>query len=79
MKTNEWARRLAYVTGLANQQLLLLNEYLAAENHSASAAPKRSRLTDSQRCTLAEIGKRWPKAIGTFFAEATSDGCGGWI
>ena len=59
MKTNEWARLLAYVTGLVNQQLLLRNEYLAAENRILRAQlPKRLRLTDPQRCTLAEIGKR---------------------
>jgi hypothetical protein len=29
---NKWARLLAYVTGLVNQELLLQNEYLAAEN-----------------------------------------------
>src|ERR1700686_1199387 len=59
MKNNEWARLLAYVTGLVNQQLLLRNEYLAAENRILRAQlPKRLRLTDSQRCTLAEIGKR---------------------
>src|SRR5271154_6577026 len=59
MKTNEWVRLLAYVTGLVNQQLLLQNEYLAAENRILRAQlPKRLRLTDSQRCTLAEIGKR---------------------
>ena len=29
---NKWTRLLAYVTGLANQELLLQNEYLAAEN-----------------------------------------------
>ena len=27
-----WARRLAYVTGTVNHELLLRNEYLAAEN-----------------------------------------------
>jgi hypothetical protein len=27
-----WARMLAYVTGMVNQELLLRNEYLAAEN-----------------------------------------------
>jgi hypothetical protein len=27
-----WARLLAYVTGTLNQELLLRNEYLAAEN-----------------------------------------------
>jgi hypothetical protein len=32
MQNNKWARLLAYVTGLVNQQLLLQNEYLAAEN-----------------------------------------------
>src|ERR1035438_1138640 len=59
MKTNEWARLLAYVTGLINQQVLLQNEYLAAENRILRAQlPKRLRLTDPQRCTLAEIGKR---------------------
>jgi putative transposase len=58
MKTNEWARVLAYVTGLINQQLLLQNEYLAAENRILrTQLSKRLRLTDSQRCTLAEIGK----------------------
>src|ERR1017187_9514109 len=59
MKTNELARLLAYVTGLINQQVLLQNEYLAAENRILRAQlPKRVRLTDPQRCTLAEIGKR---------------------
>jgi hypothetical protein len=28
-----WARLLAFVTGLVNQELLLRNEYLMAENH----------------------------------------------
>ena len=32
MNGNQWARLLAYVTGLVNQELLLQNEYLAAEN-----------------------------------------------
>ena len=59
MKNNEWARLLGYVTGLVNQHLLLRNEYLAAEKRILRAQlPKRLRLTDTQRCTLAEIGKR---------------------
>ena len=59
MKNNQWARLLAYVTGLVNQQLLLQNEYLAAENRILRAhLPNRLRLTDPQRATLAEIGKR---------------------
>jgi hypothetical protein len=28
----QWARLLGFVTGLANQELLLRNEYLAVEN-----------------------------------------------
>ena len=33
MSDNKWLRLLAYVTGLVNQELLLQNEYLAAENN----------------------------------------------
>ena len=59
MKNNDWARLLAYVTGLVNQQVLLQNEYLAAENRILRAhLPTRLRLSDPQRSTLAEIGKR---------------------
>src|SRR4030095_5515045 len=59
MKDNNWARLLAYVTGLVNQELLLQNEYLAAENQILRAhLPVRLRLTDPERSTLAEIGKR---------------------
>ena len=32
MNGNQWTRLLAYVIGLVNQELLLQNEYLAAEN-----------------------------------------------
>ncbi len=50
---------LAYVTGLVNQKLLLQNEYLAAESRILRAhLPSRMRLSDPQRSTLAEIGKR---------------------
>jgi hypothetical protein len=59
MKDNKWARLLAYVTGQINQELLLQNEYLIAENRILrSQLPKRLRLSDAQRSTLAEIGKR---------------------
>jgi putative transposase len=59
MKQTNWARLLAYVTGLVNQELLLQNEYLAAENQILRAhLPVRLRLTDPERSTLAEIGKR---------------------
>src|SRR5215472_16204876 len=56
---NQWARLLAYRTGKVNQELLLQNEYLATENRIMRAhVPARLRLSDPERCTLAEIGKR---------------------
>jgi putative transposase len=59
MKENKWISLLAYVTGLVNQELLLQNEYLAAENRILRThLPTRLRLSDSERSTLAEIGKR---------------------
>ena len=58
MKPNQWARLLAYVTGLVNQELLLQNKYLPAENRILRAhLPARLRLSDPERRTLAEIGK----------------------
>ena len=54
-----WVRLLAFVTGLVNQELLLRNEYLAAENRVLRAhLPNRLRLSDAERSTLAEIAKR---------------------
>ena len=56
MKNNKWARLLSYVTGLVNKELLLQNEYLAAENHILRALlPARLRLSDPQRSTLASV------------------------
>jgi hypothetical protein len=50
---------LAYVTGLVNPELLLQNEYLAAENRILKARlPSGWRLSYGERITLAEIGKR---------------------
>ena len=47
------------MTGLINQELLLKNEYLAAENRILRAhLPARPRLSDPERATLAEISKR---------------------
>jgi len=50
MKDKKWARLLAYVTGLVNQELLLQNEHLAAENRILRAhLPTRLRLSDPVR------------------------------
>jgi hypothetical protein len=75
MKDDNWARLLAYVTGLVNQQLLLQNEYLAAENRILRAyLPTRLRLSDPERSTLAEIGKRLgPKALHQVASVAKPD------
>src|SRR5947207_3894500 len=59
MLDNKLVRLLTYVTGLVNQELLLQNECLAAENRILRAhLPARLRLSDPERYTLAEIGKR---------------------
>ena len=59
MKHNKWLRLLTYVSGLVNQELLLQNEYFAAENRILRAhMPARLRLSNPERSTLAVIGKR---------------------
>lgn len=58
MKNSRWLRLLAYVTGSVNQELLLRNEYLAAENRILRTKLPRLRLSNPERITLAEIGKR---------------------
>ena len=55
----QWARILAYITGTVDQELLLRNEYLVAENRILRAQLKdRLRLSDAERATLGEIGHR---------------------
>jgi hypothetical protein len=59
MRNSRWVRLLAYVTGSVNQELLLRNEYLAVANRILRAKlPSRLRLSNPERITLAEIGKR---------------------
>ncbi len=53
----DWKKLLAYVTGSIDQELLLRNEYLVAENRILRAQIKaRQKLNDGERTTLAEIG-----------------------
>src|SRR5215472_6121320 len=60
MRNSKWVRLLAYVTGSVNQELLLQNEYLAAENPILrTKLPARLRLTDPERVTLAESESVW--------------------
>jgi transposase InsO family protein len=54
-----WKRLLAYITGSVDQELLLRNEFLVTENRILKNQIKgRLQLTDLERISLAEIGKR---------------------
>ena len=54
-----WARMLAYITGTVDQELLLRNEYLAAENRILKVQIKgRLLLSDGEKATLSEIAYR---------------------
>ena len=64
MNGNQRARLLAYVTGMVNQELLLRNRTWRRENRVLRAhLPARLRLSDPERCTLAEIGKRLGRKV----------------
>jgi len=64
MRNKRWVRLLAYVTGSVNQELLLQNEYLAAENRILRAKlPTKLWLNNPERATLAEIGKRLGRKV----------------
>ena len=55
----DWKQLLAYMTGSVDQQLLLRNEYLVTENRILrQQITGRLRLSDGERKTLAEIGKK---------------------
>jgi len=59
MRNGRWLRLLAYVSCSVNQELLLRNEYLVTENRILrEKLPSRLRLSNPERSTLAEIGKR---------------------
>ncbi len=57
-----WKTLLACISGSVDEELLLRNEYLAAENRILRDQIKgRLQLTDAERKTLAEIGKKLSK------------------
>ena len=70
-----WTRMLAYITGTVDQELLLRNEYLAAENRILRAKIKgRLLLSHSEKTTLAEIARRLGrKALQDVASAATPD------
>src|SRR5215831_12138457 len=75
-----WARLIAYVTGTVNQELLLRNEYLAAENRILKAQIKgRLLLSEEEKATLAEIAHRLGrKALEEVACTARPDTILGW-
>jgi putative transposase len=76
----KWARIPAYITGTVNQELLLRNEYLAAENRILKVQLQgRLKLSDAKRMTLDEIGHRLGrKALGEVATAALPDTILGW-
>ena len=71
----EWARLLAYITGTVDQELLLRNDYLAAENRILKAQIRgRLCLSNADRATLGEIGHRLGRrALGEVANAALPD------
>src|SRR5215468_8784948 len=58
----DWKKLLAYITGSVDQELLLRNEYLVTENRLLrQQITGRIQLSDAERKTLAEIGKKLGK------------------
>ena len=76
----DWPRLLAYITGTVDQELLLRNEYLVAENRILKAQIKgRLHLSDAERATLAEIGHRLGrKSLEDIAVSAKPDTILGW-
>lgn len=76
----DWLRMLAYITGTVDQELLLRNEYLAAENRILKGQLKTSlQLTDAERVTLAEIAHRLGrKALEDVASVVKPDTIMGW-
>ena len=76
----DWSRILAYITGTVDQELLLRNEYLVAENRILRNQERgRLVLSGSEKRTLAEIGYRLGrKALEDVANAAKPDTILGW-
>jgi len=76
----DWKTLLAYVTGSVDAHLMLRNEYLVAENSILRQQIKgRLHLSDAERTTLAEIGKKLGKqALEEIAKAAKPDTILGW-
>ncbi len=76
----DWKTLLACITGSVEEHILLRNEYLAAENTIFRNKIKgRLHLSDAERHTLAEIGKKLGKqALEEVAKAAKPDTILGW-
>ena len=76
----DWKHLLAYITGTVDQELLLRNEYLVAENRMLrNQITGRVRLSDGERKTLAELGQKLGKqALAAVATIVTPDTILGW-
>ena len=77
----QWPRLLAYITGRVDKELLVRNEYLAAENRILRAKIKGwLQLSEGEKRTLAEIAKRLGgKALAEVAVAAKPDTILGWF
>jgi hypothetical protein len=74
MRNKRWARLLAYVTGSVNQELLLQNEYLAAENRILrSKLPAMLRLSNPSARPLPRSASLGRKALREVACVAKPD------
>ena len=76
----DWKTLLAYITGSVEEEILLRNEYLAAENGILrDQIPGRLSLSDADRTILATIGKKLGKqALEEVAKVAKPDTILGW-
>jgi hypothetical protein len=73
---------LAYITGTVDQELLLRNEYLVAENQILKAQLKGRLRSDGERANLGESGPiqlYFPKRRGAPLASIVPRRSGKWI
>jgi hypothetical protein len=74
-----WARMLVYITGTVDQELLVRNEYLAAENRILKAQIKgRLLLSEADKATLAEIAHRLEQNQSRYISELRGEVSWGW-
>ena len=71
----DWKTMLSYISGSVDEELLLRNEYLVAENRVLrNQLQGRLRLTDGERRSLAELGKRLGKqAVPSIYSSARTE------